>query len=97
MNESGWIIDRDYINGDDVPSRVGRSYSWHPSMRNHPETVRFRALDDDGEVYYGGYLLEAVDGESTGSNLLDYVMRDAGAVCLQVREGPNEAWEGYMS
>lgn len=98
----GWYIDRDYIQGYvtdtlTLASAAGtHSRGWKPEMKKDPETVRFRLLDDDGEVYFGGYLLESEDGESAGWALLSWAMADAGAVRLDVREGPSEPWEPYM-
>lgn len=90
----GWVIDRDYINGgegDSVPSRVGVSRG----TVDPKDRVRFRLLDDDGEVYYGGWLTEAEDGESAGSSLWDFGARDGGTTDLQVRNAAG-AWESYI-
>lgn len=95
----GWRVDRDYITDDGdpaLPSRVGTcSNGWTPEMAADPDAVRFRLLDDDGNVYYGGVLLEAEDRESAGWELLQWGGWDAGAVALDVRNGSGE-WEGYM-
>jgi len=99
---AGWYVDRDYIGPDadpelSLPSRVGtRSESWTRAMKDDEQCVRFRLLDDDGNVYYGGYLVESEDGETAGSTLLEWGMHDAGAVALEIREGPNEPWASYM-
>jgi hypothetical protein len=84
-----WIIDRDYINGgegDTCPSRVGTA-SLGPDL--HGETFRFRLLDDDGEVYYGGrYDQAAADNDDDTGGLYEanqWGMYDAGAVNLEVK------------
>jgi hypothetical protein len=98
-NESGtggWKIDRDHIANADEEKEVGRtSLSWKPEMATHPETVRFRLKDGDGEVYYGGFLLEAEDGESAGYELLKWGEYFAGCSDLDTKDANGE-WKGYM-
>jgi len=62
-----WKIDRDYITEEGEPTRVGTTGEtinvgigpiW-PEIIDLPVTLgqtRFRMKDDDGEVYYGGWL-----------------------------------------
>jgi hypothetical protein len=87
-----WKIDRDYINGtvDDIchlPSRVGSegaiTVDGDP-LPSDGERVRFRIKDDDGEVYYGGWLN---DDEECANQLsaLSYGTWDAGATEIEVK------------
>lgn len=84
-----WKIDRDYINGgdgDSTPSRVG-IHSPGPELEG--PTFRFRILDDDGEVYYGGVAdADAAENDEAPSGLysaLKWAEHDAGATDIQVR------------
>lgn len=87
-----WHIERDYINGgpgDPTPSRVGRTIHLNPiacddDKVNAAPVVRFRILDDDDVVYYGGWLNdddECLNQISVG----EWAMRDAGATVVQVK------------
>jgi hypothetical protein len=51
------------------------------------DPVRFRALDDDGEVYYGGAVTQdwVLDPESPAYEIVKYVEADAGATEVQFR------------
>jgi hypothetical protein len=99
-DEMAWKITHDYINGgegDSVPSRVG-TRSTGPELEG--PTFRFRILDDDGEVYYGGvadaHAATADDGEP-GSlyEALQWGEYDAGATDLQMR--PSDALEYHLA
>ena len=76
-----WKIDRDYLQLDDldIPSRVGTGQG--TKLQAEGEILRFRLLDDDREVYYGG---EADDEALEAA--YDFGYRDAGAVILQTRD-----------
>ena len=81
-----WKIDRDYLEETDSEyNRVGTT-SLGPEMGD--ETFRFRLLDDDGEVYYGGVADRAAaeNDEEVGGlyEALRWAMADAGAVNLEV-------------
>jgi hypothetical protein len=83
-----WKIDHDYLNTDPkgsqfyIPSRVGTCGS--TNLTEVKETVRFRLLDDDGEVYYGGWLHD--DGECLNQeSALSYGMHDAGCTVVEVK------------
>lgn len=91
-----WKIDRDYINDgrDDIPSRVGVSgdktggdifgITEVTKLDDTGEKIRFRMLDDDGEVYYGGWLhddddcLNQIEASRFGEH-------DAGAIWIEVK------------
>jgi hypothetical protein len=57
------------------------------------DPIRFRLLDDDGEVYYGGAISrEWLDGdEMLCFGPLNFGMADAGATEMQYKEG--EDWK----
>jgi hypothetical protein len=108
----GWVIDRDYLPMEGLPSRVG--YGMKPEQGALTNTsfdhvigatvyvdtalkasdvidpVRFRALDDDGEVYYGGAVSrqlveESDEAEFSAYDIDRFVMADAGATQTQFR------------
>lgn len=82
-----WEIDRDYINAktDGDFYRVG-------TKGHGPRTedkVRFRLLDDDREVYYGGWLHD--DGKAENQmRVLEFGTIDAGATIIEVKR--NGEW-----
>lgn len=78
-----WKIDRDYIKMEGFPSRVGVMGG---RRTESPDRIRWRVLDDDGNVYYGGWSNE---GETFGP--LDFAMRDAGATEIHYRS-PDGEW-----
>lgn len=85
-----WKIDRDYLaqDGDDLPSRVG----WHLGTRDSAdgEIMRFRGLDDDREVYYGG------EADDLGLEpAYEFMYRDAGVTILQTRDKDGN-WEDVI-
>jgi hypothetical protein len=83
-------IDRDYITepSDELPSRVGIKWTdeqW-PNKEYHYEfnKTRWRTKDDDGEIYYGGWLLN--DGECIAQQIvLAWTQRDAGCTTIEVK------------
>jgi hypothetical protein len=93
-----WIIDRDYISSgeDRVPSKKGtnafavgvcsRSWLKLTSEQRKKATARFRMLDDDGNVYYGGRCTADVEFQP----LDDFGMPNAGCTTIQFRE--NGEW-----
>ena len=85
----GWRIDRDYLNkkGDEC-CRVGvQTKGWQ--MLDKTNKIRFRCKDDDGNVYYGGWLVDnnACDAQDS---VLSFTMNDAGCVEVQVKR--NGEW-----
>jgi len=90
-----WKIDRDYIYDPEIDGRWGgktaagrvRSRSWdkYPE-RQKDATMRFRMLDDDGNIYYGGRCTPDTEFEP----LWDFGMPNAGAVTIQFKE--NGKW-----
>jgi hypothetical protein len=88
-----WAIDKDLIS-DEGETRVGHSGETINIGMGHisPEyidlpsgpIVRFRLLDDDGEVYYEGWL----NNDSEGLNqqaALEFGRADAGCTTIQVQ------------
>jgi hypothetical protein len=93
-----WRIDRDYICGAGEVSRVGvagdkTGDGVFDPVRHLPAAglakIRFRMLDDDGEVYYGGWLhdddecLNQIEASRFGEV-------DAGAIWIEVKR--NGEW-----
>lgn len=91
-------IDRDYIAVEGISSRVGCTWEasaddsrddWAANPIAEGDKVRFRLLDDDGEVYYGGWLLN--DDDCLNQQVaLAWAMRDAG--CTEVQIKKDEEW-----
>ena len=83
-----WHIDRDYLSEPGEESRVGMDSGldrWATSMKR--PKIRFRLLDDDKIVYYGGWLHDDRDCMNQ-SDALAFGMHDAGCTEIQVkREG----------
>jgi hypothetical protein len=82
-----WKIDRDYINKG-YESRVG-SVGAEQYTTPEGEKIRFRMKDDDGNVYYGGWLNdddECINQESA----LSYGAYDAGCTIIEVNR--NGEW-----
>ena len=83
-----WKIDRDYLALPGDRSDVGKG-QW-PDSGEPPMPYRFRLLDGDGEVYYGGRYSEfALDGAGWGSlyDALKWGESNAGCADLQVKVG----------
>lgn len=78
-------IDRDYINRGEYEeyNRVGTTFG--TAEQSEGERQRFRLLDDDREVYYGG----ESDDEAL-ETVYEFGVRDAGAVILQQKNAEGE-------
>lgn len=94
-----WQIDRDYISvgenqSEDETTRVGTSGEslnvGHPiapeiiDLPTTTEKTRFRMKDDDGNVYYGGWL----HNDELGLNqqaALAFGMGDAGCTTIEIK------------
>ena len=55
---------------------------------NHPDRVKFRMRDADGELYYGGVLV----GDNEFAPLDDFGGPNAGCTSIEIRNGRGE-WE----
>lgn len=55
-----------------------------PDAWGNYDQVRFRCKDDDGEVYYGGWLLNDHDGLVQYA-VLEWAQRDAGCTTIEVK------------
>lgn len=72
-----WKIDRDYLDGGDIDTC---SRSWDDKLAS-TATVRFRMLDGDGQVYYGGRCTPEVEFQP----LHDFGTPNAGCTTIQFR------------
>jgi hypothetical protein len=76
-----WKIDRDYI--EDGAARGVEGPGGLDASIDLSTGVRFRMLDGDGEVYYGG----VIAGDYCGFEPLDdYGMPNAGATSIEYRD-----------
>lgn len=89
-------IDRDYINlRDSEYNRVGKEFElnglgFESVFPNGLTTkIRFRVLDDDDIVYYGGWLYNDLECE-VQQHVIEWAERDAGAVKIQI--WTDEGW-----
>jgi hypothetical protein len=93
-----WKIDRDYIADSQADSRVGyygemTGDGYYDPVEELPgdplAKIRFRLLDDDGEVYYGGWLHDDDEclNQTEASRFGTY---DAGAIWIEVKR--NGEW-----
>lgn len=105
---TGWAIDRDYYEAAGSPyCRIGYgqvdgqeggsscvTVATGLRVADIQEPVRFRLLDDDGEVYYGGAIaaswLEGDEDRAFGP--LSFGAADAGCTEMQYRNGHGD-WE----
>lgn len=86
-------IDRDYINREpgNPYNRVGKEFDLDTlhtvkelGMTSLMPKTRFRCKDDDGEVYYGGWLLNDSEGE-VQLEVLRWCQADAGCTTIEVK------------
>lgn len=95
-----WEIDRDYITEEGEESRVGVKGEsinvglapFMPEYQDLPTApvVRFRMKDDDGIIYYGGWLHSDTDCLNQQAALA-YGMNDAGCTTIEIKFG-NGKW-----
>lgn len=85
-------IDKDYINTEPESeyNRVGKKFEitgWGRveifGVDNIPPKVRFRCKDDDGEVYYGGWLYNDSECE-VQEEVLRWCQNDAGCTTIEI-------------
>lgn len=82
-------IDRDYIVEPGEQTRVGHKFEMLETYSVAfkalmPPKVRWRCKDDDGEIYYGGWLYNDSECE-VQLEVLRYCMHDAGCTTIEVR------------
>jgi hypothetical protein len=77
-------IDRDYISEGDETKRTGST--WSTKAKLEGEKVRFRMKDDDGNVYYGGWLINDPHG-IVQYDMLRWGENDAGCTTIEVKIG----------
>ena len=93
------MIDKDYINKspeDTEFNRCGMKWTLDESDINHAHIVnaprvRFRCKDDDGEVYFGGWLLND-EGCELQYEILKWAGRDAGCTTIEVKDSSTNKW-----
>ena len=63
-------------------------------IQKHPDAQQFRIYDDDGELYYTGFMVE--DDSAEGEDpLTDFGEPNAGATRLDVKEG--RGWQTWIA
>lgn len=95
-------IDRDYLwqRSDADPSRVGRKFemtvaaSYQLTQTGYTK-VRWRTKDDDGDICYGGWLLNDSEGE-VQQEILRYCQADVGATIIEIKVINAERGTGIM-
>lgn len=90
-----WEIDRDYITEKDETNRVGVTGETvnvgagivAPEFITLPPgpVTRFRMKDDDGNVYYGGWLHNDDEGLNQQA-ALEFGRHDAGCTTIEVKD-----------
>lgn len=78
-----WTVTHDYL--DDKPASVVGPHNatmTSEQIATHPDRVAFRMYDDDGELYYRGFLV----GDDLHAPLDDYGMPNAGCTSIKVLE-----------
>ena len=82
-------VTRDSISQGEFPTRVGLEWTENEVANyafdkpEYTEKLSFRLKDDDGEIYYGGWLID--DGEGIiQSMILAWGMHDAGCTTIEV-------------
>jgi hypothetical protein len=89
------MIDRDYLfkKGDD-PELDRRGTKWTgeyvEDIHDAPR-VRFRCKDDDGIIYFGGWLRND-DACKVQSKVLEWTQRDAGCTTIEVKDPDTNEW-----
>ena len=96
-----WAITKDYIwDVSGEQNDMGRIGPRHPLTDDYDRIVKegraFRMKDDDGEVYYAGYILtapEAVGSELDFAPLEDFGTPNAGCTSIEYRNPSTNEWE----
>jgi hypothetical protein len=83
LEEIGWFDDYDTVD-------------FNRRMVADSEKMRFRIRDDDGEVYFGGWLLND-DYALIQAAVLHWATGDSGATEIQVRRNSDEDWRNEIA
>ena len=87
MSDYGWVIDKDHIGGNDVGKVGPSSISKHNKARLELGLgFKWRAYDDDDELYYEGRCLGEDDSNGLGP-LTDFCQPNAGCTRIEFFEG----------
>lgn len=85
-----WMITKDHLAQPDEPNAVGTIGPHHnlpltqKEIRNHPKRVYFKMYDDDGNLYYEGYIVHSKGYQSCDFQPLDdFGAPNAG--CTEIR------------
>lgn len=88
----GAVIDHDHLNLAEMlgPEFDRTGMEWYGGLTDKSDVVRFKMLDDDGEVYYSGRMDRDtfdMDEDDAGSayNLLEWGTADAGCTDILFR------------
>lgn len=101
-----WVITRDHLEDKAVTIiGPGESEYWRSVASNEegalkvlsdPSRKRFQMLDDDGNIYYEGYMVYGWSGQTTGFEPLDeYGAPNAGCTTIRYQKIYQEVpeWE----
>ena len=85
LSPAAWRIDRDYISERPDTDVGTRSRSWPTEFgAGYPlALIRFRMIDGDGEIYYGGRCTPATEFEP----LDNFGMPNAGCTSIEFKVG----------
>ena len=86
-----WAITKDHIENGVTEGLTGPANGEldYNAIVTHPHKQKFRMLDDDGELYYEGYLV----GGDGFEPLDDFGMPGAGCTTIQYKNKNTGAWE----
>lgn len=89
----GWLITKDHVSdGDDERVFGPRNSAFNPKyIMDHPGKQAFKMYDDDGELYYEGFIvIEEDDGELDFAPLDEFGMPNAGATEIHYQNKQGE-------
>jgi hypothetical protein len=84
-----WRIDRSYL--DKGEFKFTMNATGEGSTKNTPNRVRFRILDDDDVVYFGGWSTDSVTAAAFAP--LDWAADRYGATAIDYRDPDTGEWE----
>lgn len=91
----GWKIDRDYLNvkGDNY-YKVGRGRRSRDFETGNAPRERWRLVDDDGIICFGGWLED--DGKSEYDAWQSVMDFGEGWACTSVEQKTSEGWKAVI-